>query len=170
MPDAMGNAAEHPLGAARGYNPAFFARAAERRAETRRAEMAARAHAEAEASTGYKHLAAAVPAADLPSQPMVVDTPEKGLSLDQCAVIYLVGLHGGAYGGPGCSLSETALAELAAASRATVSRIIASLVVGGFVVSARPSIREDRMRRLTDAGQAVFETLAGEGEAGEDKT
>lgn len=85
------------------------------------------------------------------------------LTLNQCGVVYQIGVHGGMRGsGPGCRLSETALAALIDASRQTVCGVISSLVARGVIVSTRPSIREDRVRRLTAIGQAIFEVLAGE--------
>ncbi|MEO3386030.1 hypothetical protein [Mesorhizobium sp. CAU 1741] len=84
------------------------------------------------------------------------------LTLKQCAVIYLVGSHGGAKGW--CGWSAAALARLMpdTVDGGNVVDVLAALARRGLVERARQAGRAPRPCRLTELGFAVYAQLAGE--------
>lgn len=84
------------------------------------------------------------------------------LTVQQCAVLYLIGGHGGMHNW--CGWSANALARLMpdAVNEGSVYDILAALARKGLIVR-RPQLgRSPRPMRLTDAGAAIWQELSGD--------
>lgn len=83
------------------------------------------------------------------------------LTMQQCAVLYLIGNHGGARGW--CGWSAAALARLMpdAINVQHVSGVIATLAQKGLIERAQRLGRSPRLMRLSELGHAVWDELSG---------
>lgn len=84
------------------------------------------------------------------------------LTMQQCAVLYLIGGHGGMKGW--CGWSAAALARImpGVVSETNVSYVVAVLVRRGLIVRGPKVGSSPRPMRLTDLGRAVWCELSGD--------
>lgn len=84
------------------------------------------------------------------------------LTMQQCAVLYLIGGHGGMTGW--CGWSAAALARLmpGVIGEANVAYVVGALARKHLIVRRQSASGSPRMMKLTDLGRAVWRELSGD--------